>query len=113
REAVIERLQQGIEADLEQAPEGDLRALLERAFAGTASRDAYFRILARAMLDGEDPRALQRRFPVVRRLVRAAEQEGIDDPQRWVARQLARGLGWLVFAPYVRAATGWRGRGPP
>ena len=45
----------------------------------SAQHDRYWRVLARALLDGEDPRDMQKDFPVVRRIVeetRAAQERG-------------------------------------
>src|SRR5713101_4248375 len=45
----------------------DARAGIGRLFAASAVQETYWRALARALLDGENPRALQRDFPTVRR----------------------------------------------
>ncbi|HKA54328.1 MAG TPA: helix-turn-helix domain-containing protein, partial [Candidatus Binatia bacterium] len=42
---------------------------IAQLFAASAERATYWRALARAILDGENPRALQRDFPTVRRMI--------------------------------------------
>jgi AcrR family transcriptional regulator len=110
--AVVARLLTKIEAAL---PSDDqpLEVEIERAFHGTREQGAYFRILAHALLAGDDPAELQERFPVTERLVRAAKREGLDDPRRVVSSMLAMGLGWLLFEPWIRASTGYRAKKPP
>lgn len=94
---------------------GDATQLFERL----AESDHYWRILGRAMLDGEDPSELQASFPVIeqmldqRRRTLAIGRDGEpgdpadDDTARLdVAMLLALSLGWLVFEPFIRRATG-------
>jgi AcrR family transcriptional regulator len=107
--AVMDGLAQDLDAGAAAHPAENLPADL---FA-LAERSRYWRILARALLDGADPRDLQGGFPVVRRFLaraRAAKQEGLlkedIDPRLIVAMSLALSLGWLVFAPFIVAATG-------
>ena len=47
----------------------DARAGMGRLFAASAAHETYWRALARALLDGENPRTLQRDFPTVHRLI--------------------------------------------
>lgn len=112
--AVMERLVARIDESLppDDAP---LVQAIDQAFHSARPRaeGAYLRILAHALLAGEDPAALQERFPVAERLVRIAKREGIDDPKRIVAAMLSAGLGWLLFEPWIRAATGYRAKKPP
>lgn len=110
--AVMTRLVERIDAAL---PSDDelLEDAIDLAFHGTRELSAYFRILAHALLAGEAPEQLQERFPVAERLVRIAKREGIDDPRRIVSAMLSTGLGWLLFEPWIRASTGYRGKKPP
>ncbi len=106
---VMARLVARLQADL--WPEGQPIALAEAlrlVFAATRKHTAYWQILARALLDGDDPRALQGSFPVVQRLVDVLAASGRAGKQArgWTAVLVAGGLGLLVFAPFVRAATG-------
>jgi len=86
---------------------------LPTALGATMARGHYWRVLARAMLDGEDPNALQASFPVVEGMVAhlsAAQRNGAFpadiDPRVVTAMSVALGLGWLVFEPFLRAAAG-------
>jgi TetR/AcrR family transcriptional regulator, repressor for neighboring sulfatase len=80
--------------------------------ATTAEASAHWRVLARALFDGIDPRELQGGFPVVKLLLEraaAAQQSGLlrrdVDVRLFTATSLALGLGWLLFEPFVLAAT--------
>ncbi len=83
----------------------DLLARLERS--------AYWKVLARALLDGADPKQLQESFPVVAALladVRRALRQGQlavgTDPRVLTAMGVAFGLGWLLFEPFLLVSTG-------
>jgi len=83
-----------------------------RLFASLTERDAFWRILARAMLDGEDPTAMQSEFPVLRLLVdtfAAMQRRGaLDrafDPGLVAAGVAGLVMGWLVFEPFLVAGT--------
>jgi TetR/AcrR family transcriptional regulator, repressor for neighboring sulfatase len=98
----------------------DARAGMERLFAASAAHETYWRALARALLDGENPRALQRDFPTVRRLITLLEMERQQrrrlpaqpppslscDVPVVVGTLCALMLGWLVFEPFLLTATG-------
>jgi AcrR family transcriptional regulator len=91
---------------------------LSALFAATARHETYWRALARTVLDGEPPREFQSRFPTIPRVV-----ETLRDMQRCgvlttdiEAPMLTAGvgalvLGWLVFEPFLLAATGLDARG--
>lgn len=110
RGEVMDHLAAAIDAEVGELPEDSaLSDLIGLVFLRAASHGHYFKILARAMLDGEDPHVVQSRFPLVRRLIGAARAADVEDPERFVATRLAQGLGWMVFEPYIRAATGLDG----
>jgi AcrR family transcriptional regulator len=73
-----------------------------------ASLERHWRVVARAILDGYPVGRLQRRFPYVARLVDRARPHHPDD----FAARLAAGnaaaleLGWRLFEPFLRSATG-------
>ena len=85
---------------------------LSALFTATAQHESYWRALARTVLDGEAPRAFQSRFPTFRRVI-----DTLQDMQRngvltkdVEAPLLTAGigalvLGWLVFEPFLVAAT--------
>jgi AcrR family transcriptional regulator len=70
--------------------------------------DRFWRILARTILDGGDPAALQRHHPVVAGLVERMVRRGVaeDRARLAAARITALALGWLVFEPFLEAAAG-------
>ena len=87
--------------------EESLADLLKSTFGATAD-GLHWRILARAMLDGEDPGDLQEDFPVVARMLEAARR-GTSGPlgaEALVTLILAAGFGVLLFEPYLKLATG-------
>lgn len=104
--AVLNRLVERVRNELRFDESAQIEAVFQQTLEATRNHGAYFRILARAMLDGAQRDELQSNFPVAKRLVRMAQDAGIEEPRRFVAEQLAKGLGWLVFGPYLRAATG-------
>ncbi len=77
-----------------------------------AERSEYWRMLARAILDGEDASDLQSEHPVMQQLLssRAAESGDFDAAQVDVAALAALGLGWLIFEPFLVHALGMKGR---
>lgn len=86
---------------------------LPATFLATAVESAYWRVLARALLDGVRPRELQDGFPMVEQLSAAmanARREGLVrddvDAQLLVGMTLALHLGWLVFEPFIDSALG-------
>lgn len=84
-----------------------------------ASDERYWKVLLRALLDGQADALLEGGFPLVEGAVaraRSAQAEGRlprdEDPRQLVASYLALMLGWLAFEPFIRAATGL-GRSSP
>ena len=67
--------------------------------------DLYWRALARALLDGEDP-TVQREHPVMARLVAQARRRGLDEDvaRRVAAHVVTVELGWRLFHGFVTAA---------
>lgn len=70
--------------------------------------DRFWRVMARTILDGGDPRALQHDHPYMQGLVARLRDRGLhDDGARLVAAQaVALTLGWLLFEPFLEAAAG-------
>ncbi len=88
-------------------PDESLAQLLSTTF-GATEEATHWRILARSLLDGVSVEELQDDFPVVRRMLAAADR-GVASPltpQSLVTLLLAGGLGLLLFEPYLREATG-------
>jgi AcrR family transcriptional regulator len=115
--AVTEPQLAGLKADLAALPAGSPEVVLSAVLAAVQKRDAYWRLLARAMLAGEDPNAVQSDFPAAEWLNRwlstadgrSRLMEGVDQRQV-LALLMATGLGWMVFEPFLRAVTGLDGR---
>jgi AcrR family transcriptional regulator len=106
--SVIDRLTSNLSAIRHEAPENfeGLIGLFE-----STSESLFWRVIARAILDGEVPSNLQSDFPVVRGLVEqftSARESGDLDPQfdpRLVsAAAAALALGWLLFEPFLLPA---------
>jgi AcrR family transcriptional regulator len=92
---------------------------LAAVFVAAAQENAYWRVLARALLDGEHVATLQSDFPLVRRLVatfrdlaRRGELAAEFDPEVVAGGAVALSLGWLLFEPFLLEATSLKRRGP-
>ncbi len=70
--------------------------------------DVYDRIMVRAILDGAEPAALQRTFPLIERLVAALRDQGLDEAMaRSRAFELALlELGLRLLGPTLATACG-------
>lgn len=77
--------------------------------------DRFWRILARTILDGGDPAALQRHHPYVEAFVARLRERGLPEHRaRLVAAQsVALALGWLLYEPYLEVAAGLDPAGRP
>ena len=87
-------------------PDENLAELLASTFAASAE-GLHWRILTRAMLDGENPADLQEDFPVVARMLEAAGR-GTSGPlsaEALVTLIVAASFGMLLFEPYLKLAT--------
>lgn len=116
--AVLERATVEIRTTLRDI--ADSQAGIARVFGAAIEHELYCRALARATLDGESPRALQRDFPNVRRLIELFEGERQQprkrlrkhaplpppDARTVVGALSALVLGWVVFEPFLLTATG-------
>ena len=105
---VMAHLASRIASSMGEVGEGESLADLLGATFGATADAVHWRILARAMLDGQDPTDLQQDFPVVTRMLAAAER-GTNAPLSALALVtliLAAGFGVLLFEPYLKAATG-------
>jgi AcrR family transcriptional regulator len=90
-----------------------LDRLAERVSEGSGSRDVdlYMRVLARALLDGEDVATLQRARPTMERLVEQSIASGRSpaEARLEVARLVALDLGWRLFGPMIAESVGLSG----
>jgi TetR/AcrR family transcriptional regulator, repressor for neighboring sulfatase len=78
------------------------------AAAIEAEGERHWKVLARAILDGFPVGELQRRFPGASMLVEHAQEAHADEHAARVAaaNALALQLGWRLFGPFLRSATG-------
>ena len=107
--AVMTRLADDVALQMGPAePDERLPELFARSLRATVGGGLHWKILARALLDGESPEDLQTSFPVVDRLLEAAKRDnpsGLSD-KALVTLIITVTLGLLVFEPYLKLATG-------
>lgn len=103
--AVMTRLADEQNSGLGDAADERLVGLLSRAWTNANDAGLHWRILARSILDGEDPGELQESFPVVNRLLEAARRErpGPMSPEAFTVCLVSTGLGLMLFGPFLRA----------
>jgi AcrR family transcriptional regulator len=112
---VLERSAAAMAASIEDSRNSS--AAIEKAFEALLGNPSYWRALARAMLDGEQPHQLQRNFPTVQRLIALLRKEPQDKPQNRspsssrtssaelaVATAGALMMGWVLFEPLLLAS---------
>jgi TetR/AcrR family transcriptional regulator, repressor for neighboring sulfatase len=103
KEAVVASVLDYLAEDLASArEEGVSREVVE------ARAERSWKVIARALLDGFDVGRLQHRFPNVEQLLAAARDHHGDEYTARVATAdaLALQLGWRLFGPFLKAATG-------
>lgn len=103
KDAVVASVLDYLAEELESAREtASARDVIE------ARAERSWRVIARALLDGYDVGHLQRRFPNVEQLVEAVRRDHDDEHAARLATAdaLALQLGWRLFGPYLKAATG-------
>lgn len=111
--AVLERLTRRLvpRGPLDASPAAGLQLV-----AAEAATAAHYRILARAILDGQSPEQLLDEFPLIAHLIeffRARQAAGFApemDARLLAAGSAAMTLGWLLFEPLLAAGIGLRGR---
>jgi AcrR family transcriptional regulator len=103
KEAVVVSVLDYLAEDLVSARDAGLsRDVIE------ARGERSWKVIARALLDGFDVGRLQHRFPNIDQLVAAAREDHGDEYAARVATAdaLALQLGWRLFGPFLKAATG-------
>lgn len=105
RTAVLSHLATVQAESMGQVDGGDPVALARAALRVATEDRRFFRILARALLDGDVPTPMQSAYPVVRRLVHDLQEQGVDSARTRVAEGIAVAFGWMMFAPWITAAT--------
>ena len=88
------------------SPDETLGDLLRNAMNATETQAHYYRILAFLMLTEGGEELIQSDFPVVRRMLAAAEREPGQtlSPKATIVMLLSLGLGLMIFAPYLKRA---------
>jgi hypothetical protein len=73
-----------------------------------AKTERHWKVIARAILDGFPVGQLQQRFPGAARLVKHAERSHHNElaGRMAAANTIALELGWRLFEPFLRSATG-------
>ncbi len=117
--AVLTRLTEQLAVQARVAGGGRLRPVSPQAFRATRRQGAYWRILAHALLEGTDPGDVQQGFPMMSRFVEvvgrrkaAGQIDPALDERALVASAVALALGWLMFEPFLLAATGLKNEAP-
>ncbi len=105
RAAVLSHLAARQAAAMGSIDPGDPVALANAAMKVATEDRRFFRVLARALLDGDVPTPMQSAYPVVRRLVRSLQDQGVAEAPARVAEGIAVAFGWMLFAPWITAAT--------
>jgi len=97
--AVLDQLAQQTSVQLES---GASAATVE------AEGERHWKVLARAILDGFPVGELQHRFPGAAMVIDRAKDSHADDRAARIAaaNALALQLGWRLFGPFLRSATG-------
>lgn len=106
RSAVLDHLAAGQASRLGDVDMKDPIALARASMRVARDDRRFFRILARALLDGGVPAPMQSAYPVVRKLVGMLEARGVEQARQRVAEGIAVAFGWMLFEPWIRAATG-------
>jgi AcrR family transcriptional regulator len=98
-------------AEVESADGDEMRTLREFFFA-TRERAGYWKLLARCILDGQDPADIQSEFPTVDRMIELLEEMQAKgaitdrfDARNLAAAFLSLALGYLIFEPWILSAT--------
>ncbi len=81
--------------------------LLPRCLGATAQHDRYWRIMSWCLMEGHHPLDLRREYPVIQRMVRAAERSGgAVSAEALVAGLAGGGMGLLMYGTYLQVALG-------
>ncbi|MET0901355.1 MAG: helix-turn-helix domain-containing protein [Mycobacterium sp.] len=103
KEAVVAAVLDYLAQDLVSARDaGTSRDVIE------ARAERSWKVIARALLDGFDVGRLQHRFPNIEQLIAAGRDEHGDEyaARLATADALALQLGWRLFGPFLKVATG-------
>jgi AcrR family transcriptional regulator len=105
-QAMFEDLGRQLLARIESRVSGrDAPEFLNAAAAALIEDDRFARGLARQVTESPSSAPVQREFPVVEAMLDHLDGLG-PDARALLAEGLARSLGWALFAPWIRRATG-------
>ncbi|WP_051326994.1 TetR/AcrR family transcriptional regulator [Desulfatibacillum aliphaticivorans] len=113
KEVLRRQTQEKLSADLigEMGPGSSFEETMSMAWAALLKHDAYWRVLARTLLDGKWQGEIQSDFPFVDLAVQMAKKEQEQgrviedaDPKMIVAGIMAMALGLEVFQDYILTA---------
>lgn len=113
KEVLRRQTQEKLSADLigEMGPGSSFEETMSMAWAALLKHDAYWRVLARTLLDGKWQGEIQSDFPFVDLAVQMAKREQEQgriiedaDPEMIVAGIMAMALGLEVFQDYILTA---------
>ena len=116
KEALLREVLESMTAEMSSVdPDGDESAILMRFFQAVRERETYWKLLARTMLDGQPVDYVQGTFPTIEfatDVIRDLQSQGKGptdfDPRAVAAIITAMAFGWLVFEPWLVAASGYR-----
>lgn len=117
KDALLREVLEGLSSEISSVNQsGSETDVLLRLFHGVREHETYWRLLARTMLDGQPVDRLQRTFPTMERVIELigdlqARGQGVPgaDPRTVAAMVGAVAFGWLVFEPWLLAASGFAG----
>jgi TetR/AcrR family transcriptional regulator, repressor for neighboring sulfatase len=115
KEALLREVLENMTAQISALdPDGEESAILMRFFQAVRERETYWKLLARTMLDGQPIDYVQGTFPTIgfaTEVIRELQSRGKGptdfDPRAVAALVTAMAFGWLVFEPWLIAASGY------
>lgn len=115
KDALLREVLESLSSEISSVDQGgDETDVLLRLFHAVREHETYWRLLARTMLDGQPVDRLQRTFPTMARVIELIDElqakgKGVpgSDPRTVAAMVGAVAFGWLVFEPWLLAASGY------
>lgn len=115
KNALLREVLEGLSAEISATEEeGEQSANLVRFFHALRESETYWKLIARTMLDGQPIDHVQQTFPTMERVVQLVRElqdqgKGVADVDPRVVSALlgAVAFGWLVYEPWLLAASGF------
>lgn len=116
KNALLREVLEGLSAEISATEEeGEQSANLVRFFHALRESETYWKLIARTMLDGQPIDHVQQTFPTMERVVQLVRElqdqgKGVADVDPRVVSALlgAVAFGWLVYEPWLLAASGFQ-----